>query len=169
VWDAWYDGGSNSWNLQQINAGGLTNGPAAVGGPFVSVFGQQQHFAYPDTAGIIWDSWYDGGSNSWNLQQINAGGLTNGPAAVGGPFVSVFGQQQHFAYLDSAQIIWDAWYDGGDNSWNLQQVNVGSFTNGGVTTGPSAISGPFVWVYSQQQHFTYRDNGGAIWDAWYQG
>ena len=48
-----------SWNLQQINAGGLTNGPPG-GAPFASVFNQQWHVTYADKFGTIWDSWYDG-------------------------------------------------------------------------------------------------------------
>ena len=164
VWDSWNDGPNNKWNLQQINAGGLTNGPAAVGGPFVCDFNQQQHFAYRDSAGTIWDSWYDGPNNRWSLQQINAGGLTTGPAAVGGPFVCDFNQQQHFAYRDGAGVVWDSWYDGPNNKWNLQQINAG-----GLTPGPGAIAGPFVWVYGQQQHFSYQGDGGALWDCWYDG
>jgi hypothetical protein len=169
IWDSWYDAGRNLWSLQQINSGGLTGGPAAASGPFVSVYNQQQHFAYADGAGTIWDSWYDGGSNRWSLQQINAGGLTNGPAAADGVFVCVYNQQQHFAYKDATGTVWDSWYDGSDNSWNLQQINLGNSGNQGVTTGAVAAGNPFVWVYNQQQHFTYRGVDEAIWDAWYQG
>src|SRR5208282_3896435 len=95
-----------------INGGGVTKGPAAAGDPYVSVFGNQQHFAYRDGNGTIWDAYYDDGSNRFSLQQINAGGLTKGPAAAGNPFVSVFGNQQHFAYRDGNGTIQDAYYDG---------------------------------------------------------
>jgi hypothetical protein len=45
----------------------------------------------------------------WNLQQITAGGKTNGPAAVAVPFVSVFlNEQQRVFYLDSAGTIRDS-------------------------------------------------------------
>jgi hypothetical protein len=170
--DAWYDGATSKWNLQQINgAGGRTTGVPAAGGPFVCVFNQQQHFAYRDSGGTIWDAWYDGATNKWNLQQINAGGtaVTNGPAAGGNVFVCVFNEQQHFTYRDLSETIWDAWYDGADNSWNLQQINLAAPTNGGLTFGPGTIGVPFVWTYTQQNHFTYRDSGGTMWDAWYQG
>jgi hypothetical protein len=162
VWDAWYDGSSDSWSLQQINAGGLTNGPAAVGRLFVSVFGKQQHFAYVDLAGTLQDVWYDGETNHWSVQQINAGGLTNGPAAVSGPFLSVFGEQQHFAYLDNAGAVWDSWYDRENDTWALQKANVG-----GQTDGNASADRPFVWINNQQQHFTYVDAAGTIFDAWY--
>lgn len=52
--------------------GGKTIGPAAVSGPFVSVYKDQQHFAYQDSAGTIWDAFWN--SNQWTLQQINAAG-----------------------------------------------------------------------------------------------
>ena len=76
IWDPWWDGDHNVWKIQQINrAGGQTpSAPPAVGGPFVSVYNNQQHFAYPDSFGTIWDSWWDGDNAIWNLQQINTGG-----------------------------------------------------------------------------------------------
>jgi hypothetical protein len=155
-------------------AGGL---PAAAV-PFVSVFVDQQHFAYLDSVGAIWDSWYDKPSSGWNLQKINlcvgtcnaSDGLTYGPKGVSGPFVSVFVDQQHFAYLDSVGAIWDSWYDKPSSSWNLQKINlcVGTCNaNNGQTHGPKGVSGPFVSVFVDQQHFAYRDSAGAIWDSWY--
>jgi hypothetical protein len=36
--------------------------------------------------------------------------------------VSVYGNQQHFAYLDYRNALQDAFYDGGSNSWRLQQI-----------------------------------------------
>ena len=131
IQDCWYDGPTNSWNLQQINNPGSI-GPIVPGepvtcpqatapfalGPFVCAFGDQLHFTY--MAGLhgsdynLQDCWYDGPTNSWNLQQINnAGG--RGPTVPGeyvacpqatapvgwGPFVSAFGDQLHFAYMAS--------------------------------------------------------------------
>ncbi len=160
--DAWYDLGSNAWNIQQLTAGGLTDGPAAAGDPFVSVYGQQQHIGYRDANGTIWDAWYDGGSNSWNLQTINSGGRTNGNPAAVGPDISVYGEQQHFGYSDFNETIWDSWYDSGDGSWKLQQIN-----ESGLTGGPATIGIPVISVYGEQQHFVYRDGGGTLWDSWY--
>ena len=128
------------WNLQQINnANG--NGPTVPGeyvacpqatapasSLSVSVFTDQQHFAYVDSNGNIQDCWYDGVTNQWNLQQINnANG--QGPTVPGeyvacpqataaltalptNLFVSVFRDQQHFAYLDANGNIQDCWYSG---------------------------------------------------------
>jgi hypothetical protein len=169
IWDSWYDG---HWNLQQINAvGGLTPaGPAAVGDPFASVYGSQQHIFYRDARGAVHDSFFDG---HWNLQQINAAGLsgaglTDGPAAVSDPFASVLGnQQQHVGYRDRVGTIFDSFYDGATRQWNLQQINAA----GGLTPGgPAAVGGPFIWTVfgdSPQQHFTYRDDKGRIWDSWF--
>jgi hypothetical protein len=162
IWDAFWNG--SHWDLQQINNGGKTNGPLAVpvGGPFVSVYKQQQHFAWQDSAGTVWDAFWDG--NQWTLQQINAGGETDGPPAIpeGGPFVSVYKDQQHFAWQDNAGNIWDAFWN--SNQWALQQIN-----NGGKTTTPAAVpgSGPFVSTYKDQQHFVFQDASGKVWDAFW--
>lgn len=69
---------------------------------------------------------------------------------------------------DASGTIWDAWYNG--SGWNLQQINLG-----GRTTGPAAVGRIFVWVWPleassnqvTQQHYTYRDATGAIWDAFW--
>src|SRR6266705_1581457 len=85
------------------------------------IYTDQSHVLYRDTAGKIWDSWYDG--QHWNLQQINLSGMTPGPAAVGDPssFI-IYTDQSHVLYRDTAGKIWDSWYDG--QHWNLQQVNL---------------------------------------------
>ena len=182
IQDCWYDG---SWNLQQINGGSptvagepvMTNGPAAAGDLFVTVYDNQQHFSYLDGMGNIQDCWYDG---SWNLQQINAGTGPTVPGepvaaaqatapAVGGLFVCQYNGQDHFAYVDANGNIQDCWYDG---SWNLQQINGGSPTVAGepvMTDGPAVAGDLFVTVYDNQQHFTYRDGKGNIQDCWYGG
>ena len=157
------------WNLQKINAGGQTQGPPAVDDPFVSVFSSQQHFSYRDSAGNIWDSYYDPGPNNWTLQRINggAGGTTGGPAAVLGPFMGVYTDQQHFAYLDHTGAIWDSWYRQG---WNLQKINLGGMTSGpAAATGPEGFAGMSIWVdhTGTQQHFTYLGADGAIYDPFW--
>ena len=180
VYDSWCEG--DRWNLRQINGpGGLTRGSPAMGGPFVWTVGaQQQHFTYYDATGTIHDSWFADGS--WNLQHINgAGGLTDGPATAGLPFVSVYGEQQHFFYLGwtmfappviepvlTTGIIHDAWFDGTKQLWNLQQIN----GSGGVTSGPDAVGGPSASVLTAEgaragQHVAFRDSAGTIYDAWF--
>ena len=67
------------WWLQQVNRGGRTEGAAAVGDPSVAEFVDQMHVCYRDDEGLIWDAWYDGPTNSWNLQQINGGGARTDP------------------------------------------------------------------------------------------
>jgi hypothetical protein len=102
------------WYLQQINNPDnqgtvipgeyiATSGPTVSGSSnlFVSVYNDQQHFAYIDNFGNIQDAWYDGSRSQWNLQQIN--GNANGPPAsstLTGPgalYVAVYNGQQHFA------------------------------------------------------------------------
>jgi hypothetical protein len=188
IWDPWYDGPTNSWTWQQINNGGnarVKNAPPAFRGPFIWSFSSrgswddQQHFTYVDSNGVIWDPWYDWADNKWKLQQINNGGRTKGPQAVGGVFANVFvfpnnSKQQHIAYRDSAGEIWDSWYDG--HNWNLQKINMNGVNNpinqsAGMTAGPPAAGDVFVWTWGNsnqtQQHFTYRDTTGVIWDAYY--
>ena len=181
IWDCWYDPASSGWSLQQINLGGRTQGPAAVSGPFIwtwnpslygSEFDDEQHFAYVDANGRIWDSWYDAPSNNWSLQQLNLGGRTNGPAAAGGLAVGVFfdaqqANQWHVAYRDESGVTWDLWFDGPSKRWNRQQVNLGV-----ATRGPAAVGDPFLWVWAasdgnQQLHITYADGAGKIWDAFW--
>jgi hypothetical protein len=170
IWDSWYDPTANTWKLQKINAGGNTTGPAAIAGPSIGVYTNQQHFAYVDTNGNIWDSWYDGDANTWKLQKINAGGNTSGPTASGrsemgdiGPVsIWVAGSQQHFTYLGMDSVVYDAFWDTSSNSWHLQKINAG-----GNTTGPLASSFPFACVFNGQQHIGYVDDGGDIWDSWY--
>lgn len=163
--DAWYDSGGNTWSLQQINLVWVTNGPAAGSDPYVSLFGQQQHFVYRDLFGGIWDAWYDAGTNQWNLQQINLGGRTNAPIAAADPQVLVAGEQQHFAYRDGSGRVWDAWYDGTSDAWQSQQLNLA----GGLTNAPAASDGPVAWVDGSDQHFTWVDANGTIWDLWSDG
>ncbi len=150
----------NYWNLQKINAGGMTSGAAAVGDLFACVYNGQQHFVWRDGAGDIQDAWF--GGNQWHLQKINNGGVTSGPPAVGDLFVCDYGNQQHFAYRDAAGNIQDAWYNG--SAWSVQRINAD-----GKTPGPAAVGDLFVCVYGNQQHFAWRDAAGNIQDAWYDG
>jgi hypothetical protein len=170
IWDSWWDG--DNWNLQQINApGGKTpDGPAAVDGPFVTVYHNQHHFTYRDSAGTIWDSWWDG--DNWNLQQINApGGKTpDGPAAVDGPFVTVYHDQHHFAYLDAVGTIWDSWWDG--DTWQLQQINGGLWQKVVPSIDATQARRFFVSPYNTNlvyildvKHIRRSDDGGKSWQV----
>jgi hypothetical protein len=164
LWDSWFDGNTGRWNLQKINNGGMTKGPGVHPGTkpmtiWVDPSNTQQHFAYLANDLAIYDAWRDG--NSWHLEKIGAGGNTNGPAAAGTPFGCNFNQQQHIGYPDNAGNIWDSWYDGSGH-WNLQKIN-----NGGMTNGASAAGGVFIWVTGKEQHFTYSDGHGMIWDSFW--
>jgi len=156
-----------SWNMQQINANGLTNGPQTVGYPYVSVYNNQQHVGYRDSKGNIWDSFYRPDTGNWNLQQINNGGVTNGPAAVAGPFVGVYQDQVHFAYIDAAGNIMDSWYNG--NGWAVQKINAGGNTSGRAALVGGPVSLVSIWTdpSNTQQHFTYLGNDSAIYDAFW--
>src|SRR5437868_4756378 len=113
------------WSSQNINNGAVSSGPAAAGDigykVFVCVYTDQQHFSYLDANGNIQDAWCDCAGN-WHLQKINNGGMTPGPSAVGGLFVSVYNDQHHFSYLDADGNIQDCWYDCSGN-WHLQKIN----------------------------------------------
>jgi hypothetical protein len=150
------------WKLQQINRGGLTNGPTAVGNPSSFIFGPQAHVLYRDAAGNIWDSYYQGGNPPWNLQQIDPGGVAAGRGAAGDPSSFIFGNQSHVLWRDAAGHIWDYYYDGGNPPWKLQQINLA-----GETSGPEAAGSPSAFIFSNQSHVLYRDAGGSIWDSYY--
>jgi hypothetical protein len=183
IQDAWY--GSDGWHLQQLTQAPAdvpgeyiipTPGPPAVGHLFVSVYNNQQHFAYIDGGLRIQDVWY--GTDGWHLQQ-----LTGGPPAISGEyivpaagppprgslFVSVYNNQQHFAYVGSGGSIQDLWY--GTDGWHLQQLTEGPPAISGEyiipIPGPPAAGNLFVSVYNSQQHFTYLDGRGNIQDIWY--
>jgi uncharacterized protein YifN (PemK superfamily) len=97
----------------------------------VCTFGNQQHFTYIDGNGNLQDCWWDGDADRWKLQQINnanaagpsvanefvAVSAATAPAALTsstGPantlFVSTFGDQQHFTYLDGNGNLQDCWW-----------------------------------------------------------
>jgi hypothetical protein len=145
ILDAFYCPGCSDgpWHLQQINCGpnssnacsiintaATSAAPPASEGPFVSLYTghDQLHYTYKDQNGGVQDVFYCPGcdNGSWHSQQINAPGLTGGPAAVAAPFVNVYDghDQQHFAYRDGSGNLWDAYACPGcsDGFWHLQQV-----------------------------------------------
>ncbi len=181
IWDVWWNG---FWNLQPINNrggtfGGQTAGPLAVAGPFIGVHVHQQHWAYIDSDGFLWDSWYDGNGN-WNLQKINQNGnvTTNGPLAMTGVnWVAVWndgtGAQGHFTYVGIDGAIYDAFSDNdlseGHKAWNLQKISGGP---NALTNGPAPTSSPFESNFLSgptQQHIVYQGTRGDIYDCWYDG
>jgi hypothetical protein len=169
IWDSFYRPDTGKWSAQKINSGGVTKGPAAVLGPFIGVYHDQQHFVYLDSAGNLWDSWYDG--DGWALQKINAGGNTSGPAAQTGgaaSWVSIWNDptdtQQHFTYLGADNAIYDAFWNSNGSSWRLQKIDAG-----GVTSGPVASGSPFGCVFHAQQHIAYNVGYNDIYDSWYDG
>jgi hypothetical protein len=133
----------------------------------------QEHVAYRDANGIIWDCWYDpadGPSGTWKRQTIN----TSSHPAVSGPVIwtstaslnaGVYDQAQHFAFVEQTTgAIWDSFYDG---SWHLLQINSNTNAN-----SPSAVGGLSACVLfdeyqANQQHVVYRAAGGAIFDCWF--
>jgi hypothetical protein len=172
IYDSCYTAGRRS--LQRINGpDGLTNGPAASGNPFASVFDDQHHIGYLDAAGIVHDCWHEDGR--WHLQQVNgAAGRTKGAPAAGGPFIWTAGSQQHhFTYYDASGTIHDSWFANG--KWHLQHINGA----GGLTDGPATAGLPFVSAHGEQQHVFYvgrtaflvpiADEEGIIHDAWFDG
>ena len=77
----------------------------------------------------------------------------------------VAGDQQHFAYRDGSERVWDAWYDATSGAWQSQQLNGA----GGLTNAPAASDGPVAWLEGSEQHFTCVDDNGTIWDLWSDG
>jgi hypothetical protein len=123
------------WNLQQIG----TQGHLASDKVFVSSFVfeadsiEQQHFVLRDSAGSIWDSFYDRPHDQWTVQPID----NHGHVPVGSIVVSSFVDQQHFVFVDSVGALWDSFYAhrGGEPHWRFQQLN-GCFEN----TDPSDVT-----------------------------
>jgi hypothetical protein len=163
IWDSFYKK-DHGWTFQQIN----TFGHTPAGGIFVSAFYDQQHFAFKDVTGTVWDSFHRA-NDGWDCNQINPTGHpaptdtrceqidTNGSPAASDPFVSDFGDQQHFSYTDSTGNIWDSFYRK-DHGWTFQQIN---------TFGHTPAGGIFVSAFYDQQHFVYADAAGILWDSFY--
>jgi hypothetical protein len=82
---------------------------------------------------------------------------------VGSPSVSVFHDQQHFVFRDKNGAVWDAFFATSEQKWHFQEV----------PTEPQhgAASDVFVSVFNylllDEQHFTYTDSTGQIWDSYY--
>lgn len=133
IWDAWYNVPSDSWSAQKLNidAAGApfhtTNAPpASLNPPSACVAGNyadgeailEQHVAYCDADGTIWDLWYDG-APQWHSRAVNVVEEAGGPPAVGNVCLfyyaavdndgTVYGQL-HFAWQAAGGEIWDAWY-----------------------------------------------------------
>ncbi len=161
IWDSFYVRTDNSWHFQEINIEDDQGGvhPAA-GDIAVSVFdaADQQHFAYPDSGGTIWDSFYERGNNTWHFQQI----ATHGHPAAGAIAVSAFHDQQHFAYRDKAGLIWDSFFVQSDGKWHFQEINTGGHP---ATAGNLSVS---AFDAADQQHFAYPDGAGKIWDSFFE-
>ncbi len=181
IWDSFYSRADEDWYCYQINPSGHpaptdtrceqidTNGPPAASDIFVSDFGDQQHFSYTDSSGNIWDSYYRK-DHGWKFQQID----TFGQTLVGGIFVSAFYDQQHFAFRDLTGTIWDSFYSRADDKWHCNQINPSGHPAPTDTrceqidtNGPPAASDRFVADFGDQQHFSYADSTGNIWDSFY--
>jgi hypothetical protein len=183
------------WRLQQINygEGPTTSEPVAcqqakslvIGQQFVCTFGDQQHFAYIDIHGNVWDCFYDGGA-TWTLLQINGGDLGAPPAGSASPFLCTFGNQLHFIYLDQNLKLQDCFVDGvptGSPSppqWQLRQINGPNPPTvsealvcprapqvGEASLQASKWPGFAVRTLGDQLHFTYIDAQFNVQDCYY--
>ncbi len=164
IQDVWYNG-SGAWAVQALTgSGGKTNGVAAVSNPAALTYSGQMHVCYVDNPGNVQDAWYDG--SHWNLQQLTGAGpavKTGGPAAAGGVSPVEYESQMHACYTDKSGNIQDVWWNG--SNWSMQQLT----GTGGKTAGSSSAGNPTAVTYSGQKHVCYRDRGGNIQDAWYDG
>jgi hypothetical protein len=159
--------------------------PAPAGSDIsASVFlDTQQHFVYRDKEGLVWDSFYEnvsghGHPQGWNFQQIpTVDSNKNQHFAASDIFVSVFlDTQQHFVYRDKEGLVWDSFYEnvsghGHPQGWNFQQINTSEHDTDKEcgSSPPSAASDVFVSVFlNTQQHFSFRDNSGVIWDYFFE-
>lgn len=90
------------------------------------------------------------------------------PPADGAPDACSYGGQLHVAYRSADGIITDLFWAGG---WLKQIINGPESNTGlGFPTGPAlAASDPTVAVFGNQLHFIYRDNGGVLWDVFFDG
>jgi hypothetical protein len=181
-----------TWHLQQIN-GNQTDVPgeylACRGAPnvgfpnavFVCTFGDQQHFAYVDNGGIVdsadgnlQDCFYDGDTNQWTSQQITGAGgaLPAVPAPGSAPYLSAFGYELHFAYIDTNSNVQDCFYNSVTDKWGARQITGvgGVLPNvpavGGVSPYGSPNSPLALCAFGDQLHFTYIDANNVLQDCY---
>jgi hypothetical protein len=138
IWDVWYNDPFSKWESQRLNINAYgppfhtTNAPPAAVDPAAVVAPNmvsghtvvEQHVAYRDASGIIWDLWYDG-APTWHWRPINDG-TPDSPAAIGNISLGYLGWsdndgtlygQLHCAWRaqpqagEKGQEIWDAWYN----------------------------------------------------------
>lgn len=169
IQDAWYDGAVGKWVTQPLTGGGLTSGPPTPGRPAVVVYDDQIHVCYRDTLGEIWDAWYaDGPSTSATLllnEQLQQ--QTNWCWAA--TTVSITLYYEVARQLTQCQVV-NQQLDlssccTAPQGWSLQPLTgIGSLTGGADLIGNLAIAD-----YNDQMHVVYRDWGGNIQDAWYDG
>lgn len=190
--------GRYGWRLQQINYG---QGPTisepvacrqadslAAGQQFVCTFGDQQHFAYIDTHGNVWDCFYDGG-DTWTVLQINGGdlGAPLSGSYSNAPLLCTFGNQLHFIYLDANFNLQDCFVDGAPTGspsppqWQLRQINgphplIASealVCPQAPTVGQASLQASFwpgfVYSFGDQLHFSYIDEQFNVQDCYYDG
>lgn len=167
IYDAFWDGDQNNWHFQHINSGGAVAPPAA-GPPFACTFSMQQHIAYIDDSGKVWDCWYDG-FGTWSAQLLNDGGRTTLPLGRGGdnlyPWVWRYGAfEQHFSYLGADGAVFDAYWD--SQRWHATQLTHANAADFAKTNALAQVCRPSVTVYSAARHTFVMDSQGIIRDCW---
>ncbi|MGA2080801.1 MAG: hypothetical protein ABSH53_09365 [Holophaga sp.] len=144
------------WHAYRLNNGGSTSASLAAGDPAV-LEGKEGSLevVYQDPAGGLQHlHWGHGG---WKTEQLNLGGATEAPAAVGNP-VLLQGRehQMHCAYRDingNLQHIYSV-----QSKWSHDQLN-----NGGTTAAPLAAADPAGTVRQDGQvDYVYRDQEGSL-------
>jgi hypothetical protein len=204
VWDCFYDGG-DTWTVLQINGGDLGAPPSGRYNiaPVLYAFGNQLHFVYIDTNSNLQDCFVDGppiGSPSpsqWQLRQINGPKPLTASEALVCPraptvgqgsleaslwpgFVYSIGDQLHFTYIDEQFNVQDCYYDGDPTPpWPMRQINNSEGLGPTVTGSPAesvacpeataSASSMFVCTFGDQQHFAYVDGANNLWDVYSDG
>jgi hypothetical protein len=132
------------WICEKLNLGEGTDGPAAKGGP-VSIYCKgEMHHVYQDGDGMLHHVWRTQGQKKWNWEQLNEGGRTSAPKAVGAP-VSLMreGLPLNFLYRDGEGTLQSIYWSEG---WKNEALTGPS----GRIKAPAAVSDPSVCLISPE-------------------
>ena len=103
-------------SIAEISANSISSGPAGASwglgwglAPAKSGFNFWHNGVLNGTTSyVVRTTWSDGSDVAWAAVMMRDGGRILGSAAAGRPSASLFGKQQHVAYLDANGLIQDA-------------------------------------------------------------
>jgi hypothetical protein len=143
------------WTWQQVTGGAGVKAPPAAGDPQASEFQGGLYAFYRDTDGNI-QQLRLGVGGTWSVTQITGGGRTAGPAAIGGPTLTTWGNLLRIFYRAAGGVLQHVWYDN-TGKWGWEVIPVKTAAAGDVVCA----------TYNEYLHMFYRESRGYIWHVYW--